>query len=131
MCWEMETRTFPTAASALSSSQSFAHSNPQDGEEANTLALCRALGNNSADVPICFLNPRPFTFFSFLRTQLFSISQRRHQAQTGLCQHRHTSAPGDHQGICADNSIYFANNTLSDILGSAEPGALQGIPEGP
>lgn len=92
MCWEMETRTFPTAVSALSSSQPFAHSNPQAGEEANTLALCWALGNNSANVLICFLNPRPSTFFSFLCTQLFSISQRRHQAQTGLCQHRHTSA---------------------------------------
>lgn len=62
MCWEMETRTFPTAVSAVRSSQSSAHSNPHAGEGANTLAPCWALGNNSAKILACLLNCRPFAF---------------------------------------------------------------------
>lgn len=56
MCWEMEIRTFPTAVSAVCSSQSSAHSNPHAGEGANTLAPCWALGNHSANILACLLN---------------------------------------------------------------------------
>jgi len=91
MCWEMATRTFPTAVSDACSSRSPAHSNPHAREGANILALCWALGNNSANILACLLNSRHLGFPPLFCTQLFSVSQRRRRAHPGLCQHSETT----------------------------------------
>ena len=133
MCWEMEIRTSPTAVSAVRSSQSSAHSNPHAREGANTLAPCWALGNNSANIPACLLNSRPFAFLKFffflLHPALLNITVSA-LSPTWAVPALSTRALGDHQGICADNRICFANNILSNILESPEQGALREIPEG-
>lgn len=83
MCWEMGTRTFPTAFLPGS-----AHSSPRAGERASTLAPCRALGNHS-NIPAFLLSSRPFAVLLFISicTQLFPVWQRRQRAQPVPCQH--------------------------------------------
>lgn len=94
------------------------------------LPLCWALGNNSANFPARLLNSRLFAFcfffFSLFRTQLpalLSITVSAPSPSRALPA-LSARALGDHQSICADNRICFANNILSNVLGSPEQGAL-------
>lgn len=102
------------------------------GQEPTPFSLppCWAPGNNSASFPARFFNSRLFAFCSFFpplfRTQLpalLSITAWAPSPSRALPA-LSARALGDHRSICADNRICFANNILSDVLGSPERGAL-------
>lgn len=140
MCWETgaPTRTFPPAVPCCplrslpcpqQPTQWGRSQHPSPSLRAGHSVIIQQASLLAFSTPGSLLS---FFFSPLFRTQLPALlsiaasAPSPSQALPALS----ARALGDHRSICADNRICFANNILSDVLGSPEQGALGETLEG-